>query len=163
MASVCQHKSPAGRQSQFLCLASPTPFWLCFARVVQVLSSFCEDFFQRSSPEVPFSLEPCWHPASCPCPGHLPGMAWDGTWQRDPVSLSLPNGSDGIATGTWHIEDSRAHFLSSFLVVIIGLVKPYLWPLEVQDPGGTCSVFAFKVTAQNMKLVRRTSEVSCWN
>lgn len=89
------------------------------------------------------------------------GMGWDMT-KGSSISFS-PKVSDGIATGTWHIEDSRAHFLSSFLVVIIGLVKPYLWPLEVQDPGGTCSVFAFKVTAQNMKLVRRTSEVSCWN
>lgn len=44
--------------------------------MVQIISSFCKYFRQSSSTEVPFSSEPCWHPALHPRNCHLLGVAW---------------------------------------------------------------------------------------
>lgn len=70
-------------------------------------------------------------------------------------SVGQPRGS--------HLALQYPPGLVGFLSITIGLMKLHFSPLEVQYPGGICSSFAFKVTSQNMKLVRGTFPISCLN
>lgn len=128
--------------SQFLSVSPKSEWWNCYRDVA------C--WGQQSSSSLLLLLQ-FEEKFSAMVPSKRPTMQGE-QGERARVCECRNSSSSQIPSPGWWV-----------LSVTIGLMKPRLWPLEVQDPHGTCSVFAFKVTSQNMKLVRRTVEVSCWN